>query len=407
MNNLKYVKHIGKGSFSDVKLYKYNQPILTDSQVCDFIVIKEIDIGKLAKKYVGKPSQKTTLIHTLKINFTPHHTMDDRLSDYNYYYNKMKLLVKSEIDLLKELNHVHIIRFYGEHEIDDIIYIKTEYCNGGNLQDVLRNKELYSQNRNTYGGFDHSILGLFLKHMSEALLYLYDLNIIHRDIKLQNILVHTSPFSFVLGDFGFACVDQTYLVPSKCDLSIPLEIQMKEKYYKLCGTPYYMAPELIYFIEQSVISNPKYDKKVDVWSLGICLFELIFSSVPYASIKTIKELNAYFLNSNNDHIIESHISKSNINSFYKSLLPECLQKDPISRIDIQTLSSILVNDPLPPVDSIPTPDVSSTSVSISSIPTRPFLPEEEWELVNSLEHDFSNDIKTFDKRFLEFLRSNI
>ena len=176
-----------------------------------------------------------------------------------------------------------------------------EYCNYGDLYTILKkqtkDKSILSnfKLRNIFGGFEDIFIKKFLKDTVSGLKYLHDLNIIHRDIKLHNVLIKNevgNNFLFKLSDFGFACFD----IDTKLNESLNSELDfsasaLKKKYYKLCGTPYYMAPEIILNIEEfDQISTPQkvtlgernkflddkmvkfYDKKVDLWSYGICLY---------------------------------------------------------------------------------------------------------------------------------------
>ena len=96
--------------------------------------------------------------------------------------------------------------------------------------------------RNIFNGFDNTFITKYLNDTINGLSYLHDLNIIHRDIKLHNVLVkkdRNNQFLFKLSDFGFACFD------IECDLNESLSVSdldfsasaLKKKYYKLCGTP--------------------------------------------------------------------------------------------------------------------------------------------------------------------------
>jgi len=79
--------------------------------------------------------------------------------------------------------------------------------------------------------------------------------IIHRDLKLANIFLHNN--SIVIGDFGFAKIGESQTVTK-------------------LGTPYYMAPEIL-----NVSNKSSYTNKVDIWSLGICFYYILFGYLPY------------------------------------------------------------------------------------------------------------------------------
>jgi serine/threonine protein kinase len=182
------------------------------------------------------------------------------------------------------------------------------------------------------------------------------LNIIHRDIKLHNVLVkknQDNQFLFKLSDFGFACFDldcklNDSLTQSDFDFSASA---LKKKYYKLCGTPYYMAPEIILNIEEfeQLISEEEYtkhvkfyDKKVDLWSYGICLYELIFNMLPFSDIYDIHDLKLFFSKPTTQIDLHKNIDKKNIiDSKMKTLLKRLLTINPSFRISTEELKEFV------------------------------------------------------------------
>ena len=86
----------------------------------------------------------------------------------------------------------------------------------------------------------------FIRQSSYGLKYLHDKNIIHRDIKLHNILMtqYDNKLIFKISDFGFSCFDLCSLKRENVD-KVDKEDILSQKYFKLSGTPYYMAPEII------------------------------------------------------------------------------------------------------------------------------------------------------------------
>lgn len=132
-------------------------------------------------------------------------------------------------------------------------YFVYEYCNGGTL-DKLMNKE---------GPFSEKRALSFFRQMVEAFKVLSKQNIMHRDLKPDNILMHNGMIK--LGDFGF------------CK---PLE-SASEMACTMLGSPIYMAPE--------VLKGETYNMKADIWSLGVVLFQMVFGKCPFES-KSIAKL---------------------------------------------------------------------------------------------------------------------
>lgn len=354
------IKKIGAGSFANV--YLFEQDIMLSSifntTSNSYFIIKEIDISKLINKYTKRVPYRTSKV-PCKININkkiksisvtpPVNNITDNEEEL-YYNKKLKELINSEINILNELNHDNIIKFYSSNCCNDIYSIKMEYCNLGDLYNILKGnnpdiefqKNIYylKKYRNKLGGFNDQFIKMFLKDTLNGLLYLEELNIIHRDIKLQNILGHINQNNiiFKITDFGFACYDNT-LQQGKPD----------KKYYKLCGTPYYMAPEiilnidkldqLINFNEPSLKKEHKniYNKKIDIWGLGICLYELIFNSL-FNNVTNLNELSNFFADTDSDYIIKNKINqKTNLSPILKELILKMIVLNPFNRSTIHEL----------------------------------------------------------------------
>ena len=139
------------------------------------------------------------------------------------------------------MNHPNIVKLYEVYEIEDQVVLILEHLKGGDLLDRLRKKKKYSE---------ESGAKLF-KNLLEILLYLEENEFVHRDIKLNNIIMvdENDDISIKLADFGLSVSTQT----TKCNEFIG-------------GTPGYFAPE--------VFDDFKASHKTDVYSAGIILFML-------------------------------------------------------------------------------------------------------------------------------------
>jgi serine/threonine protein kinase len=393
MNDYNVINQIGKGSFSNVHLCRRkrsNSSLLMlsgiydddkDEDEEDLFIIKEINLDSLVKKYVKKSriemrnmkhlmkhDTQTVASGTKSVSITPYNTDNKVLlqqldSEEEYYYKRLRDLIESEIEVLNKLDHKNIIKYFSYDTKDQIYYIKMEYCQYGDLYSILKDYKLSDfKLRNTFNGFEGSFIKKFLKDTVNAISYVHGLNIIHRDIKLHNFLVKKdkdNQFLFKLSDFGFACFDLD------CKLNDSLSISdfdfsasaLKRKYYKLCGTPYYMAPEIILNIEEFeqlisdkvILNHVKfYDKKVDLWSYGICLYELIFNMLPFSDIYDIHDLKAFFSKATTQIDLHKNIDKkTTIDSRIKTLLKRLLTINPSFRISTEELVEFIAKFDIP------------------------------------------------------------
>ncbi|XP_061672601.1 serine/threonine-protein kinase ULK1a isoform X2 [Syngnathoides biaculeatus] len=185
--------------------------------------------------------------------------------------NKKKLakshsLLGKEIKILKELKHENIVRLLDYQEIGGCVYLVMEYCNGGDLAEYLQSK----------GTLSEDTIRVFLQQMAQAMKVLHSKGILHRDLKPQNILLchlkgrrsSSTTTSVKIADFGFARYLQTNTMAAT-----------------LCGSPMYMAPE--------VIMSHNYDAKADLWSIGTVVYQCLTGKAPFHA-NTPQELRLFY-----------------------------------------------------------------------------------------------------------------
>ncbi|EFO18845.2 camk/dcamkl protein kinase [Loa loa] len=166
-------------------------------------------------------------------------------------------LIKSEIAIMRRISHDFIVQMHNCWEFEGSFYLSLELITGGDLFEYL------CQVRHVT---ERSAAGL-LNCLASALEYLHNLNIVHRDVKPENLLVYTCPFTgdlrLKLADFGLA-------------------VEMSEEPLRvICGTPTYVAPE--------VLAELGYDHKVDLWAAGIILYVLLCGFPPFQSANGSQE----------------------------------------------------------------------------------------------------------------------
>ena len=175
--------------------------------------------------------------------------------NYGTMKDKYKHHIISEINILKELNHQNIVKYY-DHIIDKEktkIYIIMEYCPGGDLSQLIkrsRHSKQYIKEDIIWKIFSQVVSALYACHMNKSG------KILHRDIKPSNVFIDNNNV-VKLGDFG---------------LSLQLNKEINFAYSNV-GTPYYMSPEQV--------DENKYNEKSDIWSLGCFLYELASLHPPF------------------------------------------------------------------------------------------------------------------------------
>lgn len=149
----------------------------------------------------------------------------------------------NEVMVLSKLNHPNIIKLIDSFEENNKFYILTELCVNGNLAELINERK----------GITIPEIRYCAIQIINGLSYIHSMDIIHRDLKLQNIFVDEE-MNLKIGDFGLSTND------------------VSNKYV---GTIEYMAPE--------IIERTDYTYKVDIWSIGIIIYILYFSRNPFYS----------------------------------------------------------------------------------------------------------------------------
>ena len=166
--------------------------------------------------------------------------------------------IKDEIEILKALDHPDIVRIIESFNTKDSYVLVTEYCEGGELFDQVRNQLTETQIAETQ-------IAVIFKQLLSGLAYLHDHNIVHRDLKLENILIQDIEKSKTTGEdlFNIKIIDfgTARIFDNK-----------KRKPQSIVGSSYYIAPEVL---------KQKYNKECDLWSVGVILYMFIVGHAPF------------------------------------------------------------------------------------------------------------------------------
>ena len=184
--------------------------------------------------------------------------------DTKNFDKKQFELLDTEIKLLSNINHKNIVKFYDcIKPSENIVAIILEYCNGGSLH-----KCLYDYKKNNKGKpFPENLVKYLMKKILEGVNYLHNNKIIHRDLKLGNILLKYEK----LQDLNNKNISKAEVKIT--DFNTSYDYKGKEPPNTVLGTLQNMAPSII-----GVALNKKdsYDEKVDIWSLGTLCYEMLF-----------------------------------------------------------------------------------------------------------------------------------
>ena len=192
---------------------------------------------------------------------------------------RAKKYLDNEINILKEIDHPNIIKLYEVKETTQYYYLVMDFCNGGGLSDCL--EEYKKKNRKP---FPEEVVQYLMKQIIGAMNYLHGRHILHRDIKLDNILVNFDneddrkkknmlKAKVKLIDFGFA----RHLDPSQLA-------------YSTLGSPINMDPGILRKLNKMENSRDYgYDEKADIWSLGTICYEMLIGKCTFDA-GSMKEL---------------------------------------------------------------------------------------------------------------------
>lgn len=173
------------------------------------------------------------------------------------------LMTVLQVAVLRSLHHNNVLRFIGVLYKDKKLHLVTEYIAGGTLRALLHdtNEPLPWEQRTS-----------FAKDIAAGMAYLHSMNIIHRDLNSHNCLVREDK-TVVVADFGLARIIQNGSSPDNrkynrhSDGEVKNSKKERKKRYTVVGNPYWMAPEMM--------KGNKYDEKVDIFSFGIVVCEII------------------------------------------------------------------------------------------------------------------------------------
>ena len=272
MEALKIVKKLGSGSMGEVNLVKSNN---------QYFAIK-----KIAKTLTTRPQIKESFV--------------------------------KELSMLNELKHKNIITLYKVSEDANFHYLTLEYCNGNSLHHCLKHyMKKYKK------PFSEEIVQYLMKQIVDGLQFIHQHDIIHRDMKLANILVKF----YAKEDIKNINMMKSHLKISDFGISIKAK-----QAFTLIGTAAYLDPIILKKMNErnDLKDSDGYDKSADIWSLGALCYEMLTGNRVFNGRNQNELFNKVEIG---DYSIPSNLSKEVV-----SFLTGMLQYNPKKRLNIDQIS---------------------------------------------------------------------
>ena len=228
-------------------------------QLDDYTLYKLLGKGSFGEVFLTTKRGTTELFATKKMN----RSYADSPSVRKYFTN--------EISILKEVNHPNIVKLDDLKQTKDHYYIIMEYCNGGSLTECLdRYKKIHGK------PFSEEIVQYLMRQIVDALKYLHNRKIIHRDLKLDNILVKFN------NDMDKNNANMLRSQVKIIDFGFAIHLNSKNMAFSALGSPINMDPLILKKLNKKGGANALgYDDKADIWSLGTLCYEMLIGQAVF------------------------------------------------------------------------------------------------------------------------------
>ncbi|XP_054157381.1 testis-specific serine/threonine-protein kinase 1-like [Oppia nitens] len=210
--------------------------------------------------------------------------------------------LKHELIVIRKLKHRHIVRMYDILETPNIVFIFMQWGVNGSIMSLMANQKT---------AFKENQAKQWFQELTNGLSYMHRKNIAHRDLKLDNFLLDDN-YMALLSDFGFST-------------TAPIGQSLMRQTH--CGSPIYMAPEVL-----TVNKTGKYDAKIaDLYSMGVCLYEMITFDKPFTDDISIENLIKEKIKRNYQYNVQIN---DKLSTDVKDIIYKLLDPNPKHRIKI-------------------------------------------------------------------------
>lgn len=226
------------------------------SRIEDYDVGQMLGRGGFASVYRAR-HRSSGCVFALKVMDKAHlrqHGMEDR--------------VRNEIKIHRKLHHEGIVQFHTCFDDDECFYIVLELCSGGNLYRYLRKHGPLSEKR----------ASVVIKQLLLALEYMHSQGVVHRDLKLSNVLLYndqsTDERNTNKHHDNSNNYNEDFIRVKLCDFGLAVQVEHPdEEHFTLCGTPNYIAPE--------IASQKSHGFPADLWSMGCLFYSIVTGAAPF------------------------------------------------------------------------------------------------------------------------------
>mmetsp|Transcript_19782 Transcript_19782/g.30865 ORF Transcript_19782/g.30865 Transcript_19782/m.30865 type:complete len:749 (-) Transcript_19782:495-2741(-) len=217
----------------------------------------------------------------------------------NLIKNRARQKLQTEIKIHRTMKHVNVCEYKHFFEDKTNCYILLEICHNQSCNEMIKRRKSLTEEETRF----------FMLQLIDAVSFMHDSNVIHRDLKLGNLFL-SKTMNIKVGDFGLAV---------RVDSS-------DEKRKTICGTPNYIAPEVINGNKE----KREHSFEVDIWSMGVICFTMLVGKPPYES-KDVKSTYRRILNN------EYSFPKGKVSSDARAFISSMLQSDPSLRPSLTEL----------------------------------------------------------------------
>ncbi|EQC26526.1 AUR protein kinase [Saprolegnia diclina VS20] len=261
----------------------------------DFDIGRELGRGRFGQVFLAREKSSRKIL-AIKI-----------LTKEQLHLGGVVQQLKREVEIHSRIRHPHILPLYATFQDDTKVYLVLKYAPHGDLFTRLKNAQC--------GRLDERTAARVMTQLISAIHTCHQHNVVHRDIKPENILLGAEE-EVLLADFGWSAANVTASYLSVCASNAHIcDMNRRET---LCGTLDYLSPEML--------NGQKYDASVDIWAIGVLLFELLVGKPAFESHDQ-SQTSELILNAR--YRIPLFVSRE-----AKDLIRRFLKKDPADRITL-------------------------------------------------------------------------